>query len=79
MIKYYTRACNFYYGKLAKKLVKNKKALPLGGNKEISFNQIEIFTKNRKKISSKIIDIKKINLLHKKIKSKVTTNIKKII
>ena len=39
MIKYYTRACNFYYGKLSKKLVKNKKALPLGGNKEISFDE----------------------------------------
>ena len=25
MIKYYTRACNFYYGKLSKRLVKNIK------------------------------------------------------
>jgi dihydropteroate synthase len=79
MIKYYTRACNFYYGKLSKKLVKNKKALPLGGNKEISFDKIEIFSKHKKNISSKIIDIKKISSLHKKIKSKITADIKKII
>jgi len=79
MIKYYTRACNFYYGKLSKKLVKNKKALPLGGNKEISFDKIEIFFRNKKNISSKIIDIKKISSLHKKIKSKITADIKKII
>ena len=29
MKKYYTRACNFYYGRYAKKLIKKKKALPL--------------------------------------------------
>ena len=58
MIKYYTRACNFYYGKLSKKLVKNKKTLPLCGDKEISFDKIEIFSKNKKKVYSKIIDIK---------------------
>jgi dihydropteroate synthase len=49
MTKYYTRACNFYYGNLSKKLVKKKKSLPLCGKKEISFNQIEIFSKNKKK------------------------------
>ena len=79
MIKYYTRACNFYYGRLSKKLVKNKKALPLGGNKEISFDKIEIFCRNKKNISSKIIDIQKISSLHIKIKSKITSDIKKII
>ena len=49
MITYYTRACNFYYGNLSKKLVKAKQTLPLCGNKEISFDQIEIFFKNKKK------------------------------
>ena len=78
MIKYYTRACNFYYGKISKKLVKNKKTLPLCGSKEISFDQIEIFSKNKKKISSKIINIKKVNLLSKIVKKKVVLDIKKI-
>ena len=40
MKKYYTRACNFYYGKKSLKLVNQKKTLPLNGNKEISFNKI---------------------------------------
>ena len=47
MQKYYTRACNFYYGTTARKLLKKKQALPLCGNKDIVFNQIEII--NRKK------------------------------
>jgi len=78
MIKYYTRACNFYYGKLSKKLVKNKKTLPLCGDKEISFDKIEIFSKNKKKVYSKIIDIKKINSLPKLVKIKVNCDIEKI-
>ena len=79
MQKYYTRACNFYYGKLSKQLVKKKQTLPLCGNKEISFDKIEIFFKNKKKISSKIINIKKINLLSKLVRIKVDLDIKKII
>jgi dihydropteroate synthase len=78
MIKYYTRACNFYYGNLSKKLVKTKHTLPLCGNKEISFDQIEIFSKNKKKITSNIINIKKINILPRTIKTKVFQDIKKI-
>ena len=38
MIKYYTRACNFYYGKQAYLLIAKKKALPLCGNKLIAFD-----------------------------------------
>ena len=49
MKKYYTRVCNFYYGDISKKLIKQKKALPLNGNKEISFDQIEILSRNSKK------------------------------
>jgi hypothetical protein len=45
MIKYYTRACNFYYGKSSRKKVEKKIALPLGGDKEISFDKIEIFSR----------------------------------
>ena len=43
MTKYYTRPCNFYYGNYAKRLIKEKKALPLAGNKNIAFDQLEIF------------------------------------
>ena len=48
MIKYYTRACNFKYGLTAKHLIKAKKALPLCGNKNISFDQVEIITRGKK-------------------------------
>ena len=40
MPRYYTRACNFYYGRKSKILVKKKKSIPLNGNSEISFDQI---------------------------------------
>ena len=49
MIKYYTRACNFYYGSQAKFLIKKKKALPLCGKKNIAFDTLEIFSKKQKK------------------------------
>ena len=50
MRKYYTRPCNFYYGQYAKKLIKNKKALPLSGNQNIAFDQIEIFLRKKKRV-----------------------------
>ena len=78
MKKYYTRACNFFYGLNSKKLIKDKLALPLCGNNAISFNQIEIFIRNKKKIRSKIINIKNINKLPLLIKNKVSQDIKKI-
>ena len=78
MKKYYTRACNFFYGLNSKKLIKNKLALPLCGNNVISFNQIEIFIRNKKEITSKIINIKNINKLPLFIKNKNSQNIKKI-
>ena len=70
MKKYYTRACNFFYGSESKKLIKKRLSLPLCGEKNISFNQVEIFTKENKKIASKIIDIKNINKLPDNIKKK---------
>jgi len=78
MKKYYTRACNFYYGQLSKKLIKNKLTLPLNGNKHISFDKIEIFIKNKKKISSKTININQINSLPILARAKVTYDIKSI-
>ena len=48
MNKYYTRACNFYYGEKAKLLIQKKLALPLCGNKHIAFDKIEIFTRRKK-------------------------------
>ena len=55
MKKYYTRACNFFYGSESKRLIKKKLSLPLCGDISISFNQVEIFIKEntlwKKKIS----------------------------
>ena len=64
MHKYYTRACNFYYGNNARLLIKKKLALPLCGNKNIAFDKIEIFIKKNNKVSSKVINIKKIKIFH---------------
>ena len=49
MRRHYTRACNFYYGKDSKILISKKKTLPLNGNKEISFDYIEIISRKSKK------------------------------
>ena len=49
MHRHYTRVCNFYYGNSSKKLVNKKKTIPLNGIEEISFDQIEIITRNSKK------------------------------
>ena len=67
MKKYYTRVCNFYYGKNSKKLVQQKKAFPLKGNLEISFDKIEILTRK----FSKTIHIKDIKNLSKNLKKKL--------
>ena len=74
MKRYYTRACNFYYGTESKKLVGKKKSLPLNGNSEISFNHIEIISrKSKKKIS-----INNLNRLSKLLKKQIITDIKNI-
>ena len=74
MPRYYTRACNFYYGNLSKKLVKEKKTIPLNGSNLISFDSIELITrKSKKKIS-----INKINRLPRLIKKKVLSDLKNI-
>ena len=79
MAKYYTRACNFYYGKQAYTFIKKKKALPLCGNKYIAFDNLEIFSRDKKKIKSRLIHIKNISKLKRKEKNKVKKDIKKII
>ena len=75
MTKYYTRVCNFYYGNTSKILIKQKKTLPLNGNKEISFSHIEILSRN----SKKKITIKEVKKLPKYLKNKVKKDIKIII
>ena len=78
MVKYYTRACNFYYGLNAKKLINQKKALPLCGNQKIAFDQIEIFTRKKRSINSKVISLKEIKNLRNILKKKINQDIKKI-
>ena len=74
MKKYYTRVCNFHYGSNSKNLVKRKKALPLNGNLEISFDHIEILSRN----SCKLIHIKEIKNLPLKLKKKINKDLKNI-
>ena len=49
MRRYYTRACNFFYGHESRLLVNSNKAIPLNGNKNISFDHIEIISRTSKK------------------------------
>ena len=74
MEKYYTRVCNFYYGRFSINLIKQKKTLPLNGNKNISFDSIEIITRNLKKK----IHIKDVKNLSINLKKKITKDLKKI-
>ena len=78
MIKYYTRACNFFYGDQAKKLIKNRIGLPLCGNNKIAFTSLEIFSRKKKNIKSKFINIKDIRSLNKNEKKKIKLDIKNI-
>ncbi len=78
MKKYYTRACNFFYGSNSRNLVKKKLTLPLCGDNSISFNQVEIFIRNKKKVDSKIISIKKLKKLPLIVRKKISKDIKKI-
>ena len=75
MKKYYTRVCNFNYGNSSAKLVEQKKNLPLNGNKKISFSDVEIITRN----SKKIINIKNIKKLPKLLRDKINNDIKVIV
>ena len=74
MIKYYTRACNFYYGTASKTYIKKRKSIPLNGHNYISFDKIEIIDRK----TTKIINIKDISKLPNKLKNKVNRDLKKI-
>ncbi len=74
MIKYYTRPCNFYYGKKSLKKVKKKLSIPLHGNNLISFDTIELISRK----SKKIINIQSIKNQSKKIKKKILLDINQI-
>ena len=78
MRKYYTRACNFYYGKNAKILIKKKLALPLCGNENIAFDKVEIIERNKNKILSRTIHIRKIKNLNNSFKKKIEQDLKNI-
>tara|TARA_B100000035_G_scaffold282426_1_gene263972 strand:- start:825 stop:1871 length:1047 start_codon:yes stop_codon:yes gene_type:complete len=71
MLKYYTRVCNFYFGEKSRKLVSLKKSLPINGNKNISFDEIEIISRKFKKK----IKLKNINKLSNQIKKRVKSDI----
>ena len=74
MSRYYTRVCNFYYGNHSKKLVNKNKSIPFSGIKEISFDQIEILTRN----SKRKIFVNQIKFLPKKLRVKINLDLKKI-
>jgi dihydropteroate synthase len=74
MKRYYTRACNFHYGNKSITLIKQKKALPLKGNNQISFDHIEIISRN----SKKKINIKNIKKLSTLLKKKIYNDLKNI-
>ena len=68
MRKYYTRACNFYHGREAKNLIKTSQAFPLNGKKDIAFDKLEIFSREKNRVKTKLIHIKEIKGLSKHIK-----------
>ena len=75
MRRYYTRVCNFYYGKESKLLISKKKTIPLNNNKEISFDHLEIISRR----SKKKISIKKINSLPKLLRKQINLDLKNIL
>jgi dihydropteroate synthase len=75
MIKYYTRACNFFFGQISKEKVNKKSSLPLNGNNLISFDTIELISRK----NSKFVKIKDINKLPTKLKKKIYKDLKIII
>ena len=74
MQRYYTKACNFYFGNQSKILVNKKKSIPLHQINEISFDHVEIIT--RKKIRR--ISINQVKKLPNNLKKKINADIKKI-
>ena len=79
MRKYYTRACNFYHGSEAKRLIQTKKALPLNGKNNIAFDSIEIFSREKRGVKVNLIHINKVTKLNKKVKKIVKDDLSKIV
>ena len=73
--KYYTRACNFYFGKTSKQKIKKNLSLALNGNNSISFDSVEVISKTSKQITN----IKNINKLPSEIKKKVLHDLKRFV
>ena len=78
MRKYYTRACNFYYGTKAKILIQKGLALPLCGNKDIAFKSIEILSREKNK-KNQLVNISEINKIRLKLRLIIQKDIKKIV
>jgi len=78
MRKYYTRACNFYHGRTAEKLIRSKKALPLNGKKNLAFDNIEVFIRDKNKVNSKLIHFRDIKKLSNRLKKTINKDLKKI-
>ena len=57
-----------------KKKVQNKEALPLNGNKSISFDTIEIISRKKK-----LVSVKKINNLGLRLRKKINSDISNIV
>ena len=75
MRKYYTIECNFYHGELAKRLIKNKKALSLNGNKYIAFDKIELLSRENK---NKFLNLEQIKKQSHEIKKIISRDLKVI-
>ena len=74
MKKYYTRVCNFYYGYISEDLVRKNKTLPISGNSQISFDHVEILSRQ----SYKLVNIKEIKNLPAILKKKINKDLKNI-
>ncbi len=79
MRKYYTRACNFYHGSEARRLIQIKKALPLNGKNNIAFDSIEIFSREKSGVKVNLINVNKVYKLNKKIRKIVKEDLSKIV
>ena len=78
MKKYYTRACNFFYGSNSKKLVKKKLPYLYVVINQYHLTKLKFLSKRKKKVNSKIINIKNIHKLPLEEKKKISKDIKKI-
>ena len=78
MREYYTRPCNFYYGNYGRSLIAKKKGLPLAGNQNIAFDQLEIFQRKKKIVRSNSCSIFEIDSLSKEKKTVIKADLKKI-